>query len=224
MQAADHCTVLHLVSGPRLPFTAAYFGSIALTLYSSVSVGHGSLPALPLSMDPARIVVAPSSLPPLPHASLSIGCLLTLGHLTTASHAASDPRCNGRAAGLSRLLYGFVLSHGFHRPAVCCSLWRQPSRGLDERMSPQPGGGLLESMYTICLERTRRRASRRSICSKHTFQVGGAKHGNHCCCTKIPPLYATHCAPSYIRSRSALHHLPFAPASCFLTSSTVGCS
>ncbi|KAK3203802.1 hypothetical protein GRF29_106g682450 [Pseudopithomyces chartarum] len=58
--------ILHLVSGPRLPFTAAYFGSIALTLYSSVSVGHGSLPALPLSMDPARIVVAPSSLPPSP--------------------------------------------------------------------------------------------------------------------------------------------------------------
>ena len=28
----------HLVSGPRLPFTAAYFGSIALTLYFSIGV------------------------------------------------------------------------------------------------------------------------------------------------------------------------------------------
>lgn len=28
----------HLVSGPRLPFTAAYFGSIALTLYFAVGV------------------------------------------------------------------------------------------------------------------------------------------------------------------------------------------
>lgn len=28
----------HLVSGARLPFTAAYFGSIALTLYFSIGV------------------------------------------------------------------------------------------------------------------------------------------------------------------------------------------
>ena len=28
----------HLISGPRLPFTAAYFGSIGLTLYFSVGV------------------------------------------------------------------------------------------------------------------------------------------------------------------------------------------
>lgn len=30
----------HLLSGPRLPFTAAYFGSIFLTLWASVGVGH----------------------------------------------------------------------------------------------------------------------------------------------------------------------------------------
>ncbi|CAI6253645.1 unnamed protein product [Periconia digitata] len=28
--------IQHLLSGPRLPFTAAYFGSIALTLYLSL--------------------------------------------------------------------------------------------------------------------------------------------------------------------------------------------
>lgn len=28
----------HLLSGPRLPFTAAYFGSITLTLYFSLGV------------------------------------------------------------------------------------------------------------------------------------------------------------------------------------------
>ncbi|KAL1874977.1 Protein transport protein sft2, partial [Paecilomyces lecythidis] len=32
----------HLVSGPRLPFTAAYFGSIALTLYFAVGL-HSTL-------------------------------------------------------------------------------------------------------------------------------------------------------------------------------------
>lgn len=30
----------HLVSGSRLPFTAAYFGSIGLTIYFSVGVSH----------------------------------------------------------------------------------------------------------------------------------------------------------------------------------------
>ncbi|KAJ5946650.1 hypothetical protein N7454_003489 [Penicillium verhagenii] len=30
--------VLHLVSGPRLPFTAAYFGSIGLTLYFAIGL------------------------------------------------------------------------------------------------------------------------------------------------------------------------------------------
>ncbi|KAF9695816.1 hypothetical protein EKO04_006209 [Ascochyta lentis] len=34
--AADDALVQHLISGPRLPFTAAYFGSIALTLYFSL--------------------------------------------------------------------------------------------------------------------------------------------------------------------------------------------
>lgn len=28
----------HLISGPRLPFTATYFGAIALTIYSAVGV------------------------------------------------------------------------------------------------------------------------------------------------------------------------------------------
>lgn len=32
--------VQHLTSGPRLPFTGAYFGSIVLTLYFSLGVGH----------------------------------------------------------------------------------------------------------------------------------------------------------------------------------------
>lgn len=47
--------VKHLVSGPRLPFTAAYFGSIALTLYFAVGVSTvfldlfiDSLPSFPL--------------------------------------------------------------------------------------------------------------------------------------------------------------------------------
>ena len=30
----------HLISGPRLPFTAAYFGAIALTIYFAVGVSQ----------------------------------------------------------------------------------------------------------------------------------------------------------------------------------------
>ena len=32
--------IQHLISGPRLPFTAAYFGSIALTIYFAVGVSQ----------------------------------------------------------------------------------------------------------------------------------------------------------------------------------------
>lgn len=32
----------HLISGSRLPFTAAYFGSIALTLYFAIGVSSPS--------------------------------------------------------------------------------------------------------------------------------------------------------------------------------------
>ena len=48
----------HLISGPRLPFTAAYFGSIGLTLFFAIKVrllsflplaaGQTSLPATEL--------------------------------------------------------------------------------------------------------------------------------------------------------------------------------
>jgi hypothetical protein len=35
--------VRHLISGSRLPFTAAYFGSIAMTLYFAIGVSPCSL-------------------------------------------------------------------------------------------------------------------------------------------------------------------------------------
>jgi hypothetical protein len=50
--------VQHLVSGPRLPFTAAYFGSIALTLFFSLGVSW----SLSSTLAPLR----PSAPPPRP--------------------------------------------------------------------------------------------------------------------------------------------------------------
>lgn len=34
---------MHLISGPRLPFTAVYFGSIIMTIYFSVGVSSTHL-------------------------------------------------------------------------------------------------------------------------------------------------------------------------------------
>jgi hypothetical protein len=56
----DCALVQHLLSGPRLPFTAAYFGSIALTLYFSIGVSDrplselGGLPLLEMAYPCAR--------------------------------------------------------------------------------------------------------------------------------------------------------------------------
>ena len=44
----------HLVSGPRLPFTAAYFGSICLTLYFAVGVSLSLPPSSQLSAEAPR--------------------------------------------------------------------------------------------------------------------------------------------------------------------------
>lgn len=46
---ADDAQVQHLISGPRLPFTAAYFGSIALTLYFSLGVSRPTLSTMTLT-------------------------------------------------------------------------------------------------------------------------------------------------------------------------------
>lgn len=48
----------HLVSGPRLPFTAAYFGSIGLTLYFAIGVS----PALPAHSIPLPSIPSPLSI------------------------------------------------------------------------------------------------------------------------------------------------------------------
>lgn len=65
--------VQHLVSGPRLPFTAAYFGSIALTLFFSIKVGHRLLytPMFPARSKPCASRANPVALRSSPpHAGL----------------------------------------------------------------------------------------------------------------------------------------------------------
>ena len=54
--------VQHLASTPRLPFTAAYFGSIGLTLYFSLGVSHSGYLPPGAYTDNIPSFTAPSSL------------------------------------------------------------------------------------------------------------------------------------------------------------------
>lgn len=93
----------HLVSGPRLPFTAAYFASIFMTLYFAVAV---SLPSrrhllnlsrlLPtLSLSASSHFSAPSELPQRPTSPKAAPVLLrsSRGQLLTvlSTHSGRTP-------------------------------------------------------------------------------------------------------------------------------------
>lgn len=62
--------VHHLISGPRLPFTAAYFGSIVLTLYFSLGVSPFPSVLIPATCQPwCFLPRIPVRVPLLFHAS-----------------------------------------------------------------------------------------------------------------------------------------------------------
>lgn len=93
----------HLVSTPRLPFTAAYFGSLGLTLYFSIGVRQ---PSLRGRHEDANIVLASK------HDSHSV-----LGPYPT---------------GLSHLVSSELLPHGLQRVAPCEQLRCSQGRRLDD--------------------------------------------------------------------------------------------
>lgn len=72
---ANIVSVQHLFSGPRLPFTGAYFGSIALTIYFSIGVGSApfvfdtpcrpSIAPCQSREQPCRFTTCPVNIPPL---------------------------------------------------------------------------------------------------------------------------------------------------------------
>lgn len=47
--------IKHLLSEPRLPFTAAYFGSIGMTLFSAIGVSYSKTPT-PTPCSIARVL------------------------------------------------------------------------------------------------------------------------------------------------------------------------
>lgn len=100
----------HLLSGPRLPFTAAYFGSITLTLYFSMGVSLFSV-----SVDPVR------------GACCGTGRMVAdIGSLTASTAPQHDPYpllCNYPAGRLG-MVPRQLLPHGPKRLACGYLVWR----------------------------------------------------------------------------------------------------
>lgn len=101
----------HLISGPRLPFTASYFGSIALTLYFSLGVSLLSSTLL------TPTTSSQSSADHLPRVAWKqdphLGCL-------------SSP------TNLFDMVSCQLLSHGLQRTAACNNIWSTESSGMDD--------------------------------------------------------------------------------------------
>jgi hypothetical protein len=98
---------MHLISGPRLPFTAAYFGSIIMTIYFAVGVS-------PLES--------------------SLRCCKTLLTLPSAPLDNLDSIFGDCAARGFGVVFGQLLPNGKHWIALCCQGRRQPGKRMDERL------------------------------------------------------------------------------------------
>jgi hypothetical protein len=114
---------MHLISGPRLPFTAVYFGAIAMTIY--FVVGVSLVPAILLSK------------------ILTMTAALYCAHTLLVRHSAC------RIGVVSHQL----LPDGKHRLALCGQSWRRPSSSLDERLiyapNPRPCTKMQETLQSF---------------------------------------------------------------------------
>lgn len=96
--------VAHLTSGPRLPFTAVYLGSIAMTIYFAVGV----------SPEP------PGGRP------TKLTAIASFDHL--------DSSLFDHTTGGLGMVSSQLLSHGKHWPQVCSQSRGRPPDCLDERL------------------------------------------------------------------------------------------
>lgn len=121
--------VQHLASTPRLPFTAAYFGSIGLTLYFSLGVSHSEC------------------LPPTAYTD-SIPASQYHSHPVLGHHPTSMP-C---------VVPGELFPDGLERTAPCDDIWCAASRSvgvwLNSRCSEIRTARHGQSYCTSCLGST----------------------------------------------------------------------
>nr|POE47447.1 hypothetical protein CFP56_00778 [Quercus suber] len=127
MYRADHSqSVRHLISQDRLPFTATYFGSVALTLYFAVGVSSPqSLPRCP---------TAPLCYACYSHSTSLRPCSTDSCHIDAASKWLPDRDILGCAASSTFLVLDQLFPHGIAGSSLCCQFRHQPSRCLDEWM------------------------------------------------------------------------------------------
>ena len=131
---------VHLISGPRLPFTAAYFGSIFMTIYFAVGVS-GFLLSLAIPVFELRCMqgmfdlsaqvhlqvisrrAGPASLFPT-YANYFFTAPQYYPHSVLGDHT------NPRSGLVPRQLFPY----GNYWSAFCSKSWRWKSRSLDERL------------------------------------------------------------------------------------------
>lgn len=121
MVADCFMVVGHLVSGPRLPFTAAYFGSIALTLYFSIGVSCMSHHTAPTT---------------------TYKCPIDSQYV---SHVA----IGYRPVGLPDMVSCQLLPDGIYRAAICCSCRRWQNCSVDERLTRLDKGRRLSGLTHV---------------------------------------------------------------------------
>lgn len=113
--------IQHLLSGNRLPFTAAYFGSIFMTIYFSMGV------------------------------STTINCCSYrdhIAHVVIASKLLLDPHCCYRTDCCLDMVSGQLFPHGFKRPAPRHLIRCPASCCLGDRLICLCLG--IVSVYSIC--------------------------------------------------------------------------
>ena len=125
----------HLLSAPRLPFTAVYFGSIASTLYCAIGVSRmTSRSMLLVELDVLHTPLHRRPPPLLVEGSAARGV-----HMTASKHPV-DLGLRARTASVSRMVSGQLFPHGRHRLEVCCPLRHEQSGGVDDGLNGRWAG------------------------------------------------------------------------------------
>lgn len=126
--------LLHLISTPRLPFTAAYFTSIALTLVFAIKVCPKAVKALFLSSTFLTLRMKPNSpTPSLPALRLSGNLTCWPTHMTASKHLFDLDLFYSAISGFT-LVSRQLFPYGRHRATIRCTSGDQSTISMDVRL------------------------------------------------------------------------------------------
>jgi len=121
----------HLISTPRLPFTAAYFGSIGLTLFFAIKVRRISfLSTVHVSQ---MWFMNETTHPLIQSFGFDQRPADHSAHMTAAQHY-PDTCVRYLPVSVACLVSCQLFPHGRHRVEVCRTLRNQQAFGLDDRL------------------------------------------------------------------------------------------